>query len=84
MDKAKFIYKKNDYNAYDAQRIVFEACKYKSEIMVEGGGKRANAKSMIGLVSMKFVGGEEYIVAAEGQDGKAAASAVAKFIAELN
>ena len=83
MDKAKFVFKKQTYNAYDAQSIVFEAQKYKSEIAVEGGDKRANAKSIIGLVSMKFVPGDEYTVTADGTDSRAASRAVAKFIAEL-
>ena len=52
MDKARFVFKKKTYNAYDAQSIVFEACKYKSEIVVSNDAKRANAKSIIGLVSM--------------------------------
>ena len=84
MERVSFVYNKDTYNAYDAQRIVFEAGKYKSEINISNGNKRANAKSIIGLVSMKFVPGDEYTVCAEGADGKAAASGVAKFIAELN
>ena len=83
MDKAKFIYKKNDYNAYDAQRIVFEACKYKSEIIFADGSKRGNAKSIIGLLSMKFLPGDEYTVAAEGPDEKKAAKAMVDFIEKL-
>ena len=59
MDKATFVYQKDTYNAYDAQRIVFEASKYKSEIIFEDGSKRANAKSIIGLLSMKFLKGDE-------------------------
>lgn len=84
MNRAKFVYKKDSYNAYDAQRIVFEACKFKSEVTIENGDKRANAKSIIGLVSMKFVPGEEYVVTADGTDSREAAKSVAKFISELN
>ncbi len=83
MERAKFVFRKQTYNAYDAQQIVFEACKYKSEINISNGNKRANAKSIIGLVSMNFVPGEEYVVAAEGADAKSAAAGVSKFIAEL-
>lgn len=54
MDKLTFVYNKDTYNAYDAQRIVFEAGKFKSEIIFEDGTKRGNAKSIIGLLSMKF------------------------------
>ena len=48
MEKMNFVYGKDTYNAYDAQRIVFEACKYKSEIIFADGSKRGNAKSIIG------------------------------------
>ena len=55
MEKLTFRYNKSTYNAYDAQQIVFEACKYASEISFEDGSKRGNAKSIIGLLSMKFL-----------------------------
>ena len=80
MDKLTFIYNKDTYNAYDAQRIVFEAGKFKSEIIFEDGTKRGNAKSIIGLLSMKFLKGDEYTVIAEGSDSAAAVRAMAEFI----
>ena len=55
MDKVTFVYNKDTYNAYDAQRIVFEAGKFKSEIIFEDGAKRGNAKSIIGLLSAAAV-----------------------------
>ena len=58
MERVSFVYNKDTYNAYDAQRIVFEAGKYKSEIIFEDGNKRGNAKSIIGLLSMKFLKGD--------------------------
>ncbi len=83
MERVKCVYRKPTYNAYDAQRIAFEAGRFKSAVTVERGGKRANAKSIIGLISMKFVPGDGYIVSAEGADARAAAAAVARFIEEL-
>ena len=83
MNRAVFVYHKDTYNAYDAQRIVFEASKYKSEIIFEDGTKRGNAKSIIGLLSMKFLKGDEYVVYAEGADSRAAARAIADFVSEL-
>ena len=83
MEKTSFVYEKDTYNAYDAQRIVFEACKYKSEIVFADGNKRANAKSIIGLLSMKFLQGDEYVLMAEGPDAKKAVKALAEFIAQL-
>ena len=83
MNKAGFTYRKDSYNAYDAQRIVFEASKYKSEITFADGNKRANAKSIIGLLSMKFLKGDEYLIYAEGQDSKSAAEGLAAFVEKL-
>ena len=83
MNKAGFVDHKDTYNAYHAQRIVFEASKYKSEITFADGNKRANAKSIIGLLSMKFLKGDEYSVYAEGPDSKKAAEGIAAFVEAL-
>ncbi len=83
MEKGTFVYNKDTYNAYDAQQIVFEACKFKSEIIFEDGNKRGNAKSFIGLLSMKFLKGDEYVVIAEGPDAKKAVQTITAFMAKL-
>ena len=75
MEKSTFIYNKDTYNAYDAERIVFEACKYKSEIIFADGNKRGNAKSIIVLLSMKFLQGDEHTLWGEGRDGEEAGKA---------
>ena len=83
MERTEFVYHKKTYNAYDAQQIVFEASKYKSELIIKDGNKRANAKSIVGLLSMRFLPDDEYTVLAEGQDAKQAATGLASFIARL-
>ena len=83
MERTEFVYHKKTYNAYDAQQIVFEASKYKSELIIQDGNKRANAKSIVGLLSMRFLPDDEYMVLAEGQDAKQAATGLASFIARL-
>lgn len=83
MEHVEFIYHKKTYNAYDAQQIVFEASKYKSELIIRDGNKRANAKSIVGLLSMHFSADDEYTVLAEGPDAKQAAGGLAAFIARL-
>ena len=80
MDKLTFVYNKDTYNAYDAQRIVFEAGIFKRQRYFEYGTKRGNAKSIIGLLSMKFLKGDEYTVMAEGPDSAEAVRAMAEFI----
>ena len=83
MEKVKFRYGKNTYTAYDAQRIVFEACKFESSVSVGTDRKRGNAKSIVGLISMHFINGEEYYVIAEGKDAAKAATSAATFISAL-
>lgn len=83
MEKVKFRYNKGSYTAYDAQRIVFEACKFESDISVGTERKRGNAKSIVGLISMQFVKGDDYFVTAEGRDAVKAAASLADFIATL-
>ena len=83
MERTEFVYHKKTYHAYDAQQIVFEASKYKSELIIQDGNKRANAKSIVGLLSMRFLPDDEYTVLAEGQDAKQAATGLASFIARL-
>ena len=83
MDKVSFVYNKDTYNAHDAQQIVFEACKFQSEIIFADGNKRGNAKSFIGLLSMKFLRGDEYTIIAEGADSKKAVKEMAEFMSHL-
>lgn len=83
MEKVKFQYNKSSYTAYDAQQIVFEACKFESAVLVGTDRKRGNAKSIVGLISMQLVKGEDYFVTAEGRDAAKAAVSIAKFISSL-
>ena len=83
MEREPFTYHKSTYNAYDAQQIVFEAIKYKSELTIQDGNKRANAKSIVGLLTVRFAAGDEYVVFAEGADARRAAAGLASFIAGL-
>ena len=89
MEKVVFQYKKGSYSAYDAharaegESAVGRQCKFESDISIGTERKRGNAKSIVGLISMQFVKGEEYYVTAEGRDAAKAASAIAKFISTL-
>ena len=84
MEREQFTYHKSTYNAYDAQQIVFEASKYKSELLIQDGNTRANARSIIGLLSLHFVANDEYIILAEGTDARQAAEGLASYIASLH
>ncbi len=60
--------------------IIKVASEYKSEIWVEKDGKRANAKSLLGLLSLGLVTGGSLTVVAEGSDEKDAVNCLKKLI----
>lgn len=51
-----------------ASEIIKRANKYKSEIWVEKDGKKANAKSLLGLISLGLAAGCSLTISAEGED----------------
>lgn len=48
--------------------VIQEASAYKSEIWVEKEGKKANAKSLLGVLSLGLVAGCSVKICAEGED----------------
>ena len=61
-------------------QLVQVASQFNSEIYVEIGKKRVNAKSIMGMMSLKLSGGEDLTVVAEGVDEEAAAKGIEKFL----
>lgn len=60
--------------------LVQEASKYESEIHLEAADKRINAKSLIGMMSLGLVSGEELVVSADGADEQTAVASIEKFL----
>jgi catabolite repression HPr-like protein len=60
--------------------LVQEASKYDSRIYIESEGKRVNAKSIMGVMILKFAEGEKVTVTAEGADEEAALAEIQKFL----
>lgn len=48
--------------------LVQVASQYESQIFVESSGKRVNAKSIMGMMSLVLKSGEEVIVTTDGPD----------------
>lgn len=61
-------------------QLVQVASQFNSEIYVEIGKKRVNAKSIMGMMSMALLNGEEVVIDAEGEDEEAAAAAIEEFL----
>lgn len=60
--------------------LVQEASKYDSSIYIECEGKRVNAKSIMGMMSLGLNAGEELTVVAEGADELTAVDNIEKFL----
>ena len=61
-------------------QLVQVASQFNSEIYVEIGKKRVNAKSIMGMMSLGLCAGEELTVTAEGADEQTAVDNIEKFL----
>ncbi|WP_175990323.1 HPr family phosphocarrier protein [Bacillus sp. Marseille-Q1617] len=71
---------KTGLQARPAALFVQEANRFSSEIFLEKGGKKVNAKSIMGLMSLAISTGSEIILAADGSDEEEAIAALEKFV----
>ena len=60
--------------------LVPEASQYASQVYIVMGSKKINAKSIMGMMSLKLQKGEDVTIVADGQDEDAAVSGVATFL----
>ena len=61
-------------------QLVQVASQFNSEIYVEIGKKRVNAKSIMGMMSMGFTEGQEITIIADGKDAEAAVNEIADYL----
>ena len=62
----------------DAQKMVGRCMRYDSEITLEMGSKKINAKSLMGVISMQLKAGDVVMVIAIGDDQEEALDATMK------
>jgi phosphotransferase system HPr (HPr) family protein len=67
-------------HARPASEFVKKANEYESEIMVVKGEKKANAKSILGLLGLAAAKGDELTIIVDGEDEQSALSAIAELI----
>ena len=60
--------------------ILQVANRYESKIYLEHGDSRVNAKSIMGMMSLALLNGEEILVDAEGADEAEAVAAIEEFL----
>ena len=70
----------NGLEARPVALLVQEASKYESVVYLEAADKRINAKSLIGMMSLGLVSGEELVVTADGTDEQTAVEGIEKFL----
>ena len=60
--------------------LVQKACKYTSNVHIEVGSKKVNAKSIMGMMSLSVHGGDEVVVITDGADEMAAADEIKTYL----
>ncbi|MDC3412272.1 HPr family phosphocarrier protein [Aquibacillus sp. 3ASR75-11] len=68
--------------ARPAAQFVQKANSYTSDLFIEKDGKRINAKSIMGLMSLAIASGEEILVIADGNDEEKALKELLSFVSE--
>ena len=63
--------------------LVQEASQYVSQIHIMVNGKKINAKSIMGMMSLSLAEGEELTVVTEGDDEKKAAEGIKTFFTKV-
>jgi catabolite repression HPr-like protein len=63
--------------------LVQEASKYDSSIYIHSGEKRVNAKSIMGMMTLGLVNGEELTVTTDGADEQEALNGLDRFLSNV-
>ncbi|MGN1165586.1 MAG: HPr family phosphocarrier protein [Lachnospiraceae bacterium] len=70
-----------DMEARPIAHLVQEASQYSSKVYIELDEKKINAKSIMGMMSLKLTEGTNLVVVAEGEDEEMAVKGVEAFLA---
>lgn len=70
----------NSSEAKPVAMLVQVASQYESTIYLETGSKRANAKSIMGMMTLALMEGMDILVEADGNDETAAVSEIEKYL----
>ena len=80
MKKSVVVKMQQDFEARPTANLVQVANRYESKIYLEHGDSRVNAKSIMGMMSLALLNGEEILVDAEGADEAEAVAAIEEFL----
>ena len=71
---------KSGLQARQASLFVQEANRYSSDVYLEKGNKKVNAKSIMGIMSLAVSKGTNVTISADGADEEAAVGALAQLV----
>ena len=80
MKKSVVVKMQQDFEARPIANLVQVANRSESKIYLEHGDSRVNAKSIMGMMSLALLNGEEILVDAEGADEAEAVAAIEEFL----
>jgi len=78
--KEVFINNKSGLQSKTAAIFIQKASSFKSSIWIEKDERKANAKSLLGLLSLGISGGTKVIVTVEGEDEEKAAEELQDYL----
>lgn len=81
LEKSMEIQLKNGLEARPVAVLVQIASQHESTVYIETKGKRVNAKSIMGMMSLKLTKGTNLVVVADGEDESNAIEGVEAFLA---
>lgn len=74
----------NGLEARPVAVLVQVASQYNSSIYVEYENRKVNAKSIMGMMTLGLIAGEEVVVSANGDDEETAMSDIEKYLSAAN
>ena len=80
LKKSMKIQLKNGLEARPVAALVQVASQHESSVYIESEGKKVNAKSIMGMMSLGLDSGEEVTVIADGKDEEEAVANIEKFL----
>lgn len=80
MEKQVVIQNETGLHARPASIFVAEAGKFQSEILIEYNGKRVNAKSILGLLTLGVTKGQTITIVTQGPDEESALTTLTKLV----
>ena len=80
LKKSMKIQLKNGLEARPVAVLVQVASQHESTVYIESDGKKVNAKSIMGMMTLGLDSGEEITVIADGKDEEEAVASIEKFL----